>query len=184
MPLLRCARWFATIACATALAQEPSRLVNMFTGTSNSRWQMFPGATLPFGLVKLSPDNQTNVWNGGYEYTVNSISGFSHLHAMALSGLSIMPVTGNLHPETRLYRVYPGSPDGPFGTMWTAGYRSRIRKEDEHASVGYYGVKLLDYDLNVDLAATMRCGMLRFTFPESDQSHMLIDFAFPTEELN
>jgi len=41
-----------------------------------------PGASLPNGMVKLGPDNQGNVWNGGYEYTVSSISGFSHLHGM------------------------------------------------------------------------------------------------------
>ena len=79
----------AVAVCATSLAvwsadpgpPDPVDAVNVFTGTSNSRWMLFPGATLPFGLVKLSPDNQTNVWNGGYEYTVNSLSGFSHLHA-------------------------------------------------------------------------------------------------------
>jgi len=52
---------------------------------------------MPFGMVKLSPDNQSNVWNGGYEYTIGSISGFSHLHAMGLNGLSIMPTTGSLY---------------------------------------------------------------------------------------
>ena len=76
--------------------KTPIDFVNVFTGTSNSRWMLFPGATLPFGMVKLSPDNQNNVWNGGYEYTVSSISGFSHLHAMSLSGVSLMPVTGKL----------------------------------------------------------------------------------------
>jgi len=47
--------------------------VDVFVGTSISRWMLFPGATLPFGLVKLSPDNQGNVWNGGYASTVSSI---------------------------------------------------------------------------------------------------------------
>ena len=51
-----------------AVKQSHSDLVNVFTGTSNSRWMQFPGATVPMGLVKLSPDNQGNVWNGGYEY--------------------------------------------------------------------------------------------------------------------
>ena len=178
------AKWTFLLAAVAVFAAEPGALVNVFTGTSNSRWMLFPGVTLPFGLVKLSPDNQMNVWNGGYEYTVSSISGFSHLHAMCLSGLSIMPVTGNLHPEKDIYRVYPGSPDGPFGTMWTAGYRSRIRKEDEKGSVGYYGVHLVDYDVQAELTATMRCGMLRFTFPESNAAHLLLDFAFPAEEAN
>ncbi len=172
------------LATGAVLGSDPADEINLFTGTSNSRWMLFPGPTLPFGLVKLSPDNQANVWNGGYEYTVDSISGFSHLHAMSLSGVSLMPVTGNLHPENRIYRVFPGSPDGPFGKMWTAGYRSRIRKEDEKASVGYYGVQLLDFDVKAELTATLRCGMLRLTYPQTDEAHLLMDFAFPTEEQN
>ena len=64
--------------------KKPVDFMNVFTGTSNSRWQMFPGSCLPFSMVKLSPDNQGNVWNGGYEYSISSISGFSHLHPMGL----------------------------------------------------------------------------------------------------
>ena len=172
------------ISAFAALGAGETRLVDVFTGTSNSRWMLFPGTTLPFGLVKLSPDNQANVWNGGYEYTVSSISGFSHLHAMALSGLSIMPMTGNLHPEDRIYRVFPGSPDGPFGTMWTAGYRSRIDKASEKGAVGYYAVNLHDYDIKAEVTSTTRCGFLRLTYPETDQAHLLMDFAFPAEEAN
>ena len=122
------------VAATPGLVAEPVDEVNVFTGTSNSRWMLFPGATLPFGLVKLSPDNQGNVWNGGYEYTVNSVSGFSHLHAFSLSGVSLMPVTGPMEYNPGLYRVFPGAPDGPFGSMWTCGYRSRIRKETEHGA--------------------------------------------------
>jgi predicted alpha-1,2-mannosidase len=171
---------FATAVVGFAQTQD----VNVFTGTSNSRWMLFPGVTLPFGLVKLSPDNQANVWNGGYEYTVASISGFSHLHAMALSGLSVMPAVGNLHPEPRLYKVYPGSPDGPFGTMWTAGYRSRINKDEEQGGVGYYSARLFDYDIKTEISSSMRCGMMRLTYPETKDAHVLLDFAFPAEETN
>jgi predicted alpha-1,2-mannosidase len=171
-------------ACAAVPAKEPVDCANVFTGTSNSRWMLFPGPTLPFGLVKLSPDNQQNVWNGGYEYTVGSISGFSHLHAFCLSGVSLMPVTGPIEYNPGLFRVFPGSPDGPFGTMWTSGYRSRIRKEDEKGSPGYYAATLLDWGVRAELTATMRCGMMRLTFPETREAHLLLDFAFPTEERN
>ena len=151
--------------------------VDVFIGTSNSRWQMFPGATLPFGLVKFSPDNQGNVWNGGYEYTISSIAGFSHLHAMALSGVSLMPFVGSVESKP-----FPGPADGSFGGMWTAGYRSRFRKEDEHGSPGYYGVYLLDAKVKSELTATMRCGLMRLTYPASDESRLLFNFDFPTEE--
>jgi predicted alpha-1,2-mannosidase len=163
-------------------AKTPLEYVNVFTGTSNSRWMLFPGATLPFGMVKLSPDNQNNVWNGGYEYTVSSISGFSHLHAMSLSGVSLMPVTGKLDLYPDFVKVFPGEPDGPFGGMWTAGYRSRFRKETEKGSPGYYTVDLLDYDIKVELTATLRCGMMRLTYPESRHAHLILNNNFPTEE--
>jgi predicted alpha-1,2-mannosidase len=169
------------MACASLAATAvtlPTDDVNVFMGTSNSRWMLFPGVTLPFGLVKFSPDNQGNVWNGGYEYTVGSISGFSHLHAMSLSGVSLMPLVGSVEGK-----LFPGPADGPFGGMWTSGYRSRFRRETEHASLGYYGVELLDAHVKAELTATMRCGLMQLTFPASDQSHLLLDFGFPTEEL-
>ena len=165
------------VRLAVFAASKPADDVDVFMGTSNSRWMLFPGATLPFGMVKFSPDNQDNVWNGGYEYTVCSISGFSYLHAMALSGVSLMPVVGAIESK-----LFPGPADGPFGGMWTSGYRSRFRKEDEKASPGYYSVELLDYHVKAELTATMRCGMMRLTFPESDQSRLLLNFDFPTEE--
>ncbi len=164
--------------------KKPVDYVNVFTGTSNSRWMMFPGATMPFGLVKLSPDNQDNVWNGGYEYTIGSISGFSHLHAMSLSGLSVMPFTGNSFANEGWIKAYPGPPDGPFGGMWTAGYRSRYKKETEHGSPGYYSVELLDYNVKAELTSTMRCGMMRFTYPATKEVHLILNFDFPTEEKN
>lgn len=166
-----------------AATSKPVDLVNVFTGTSNSRWMVTPAASLPFGLVKLGPDNQTNVWNGGYEYTVNSISGFSHLHAMCLSGVSLMPVTGPIEYNPGLFRVFPGAPDGPFGTMWTSGYRSRIDKTTEHGSTGYYSVELIDPHVKAELTATLRTGLMRLTYPATDEAHLLLDFAFPTEEL-
>jgi predicted alpha-1,2-mannosidase len=176
---------FAAFATSNAYSQnKPADYVNVFTGTSNSRWQMFPGSTMPFGMVKLSPDNQGNVWNGGYEYTIGSISGFSHLHAMGLSGLSIMPTTGSPYANEGWIKSFPGTADGPFGGMWTAGYRSRYKKETEHGSPGYYSVDLLDYNIKAELTSTMRCGMMRFTYPQTSQAHLILNFNSPSEEKN
>jgi len=172
----------SVVSLAAQKKQIPLNYVNVFTGTSNSRWMLFPGSTLPFGMVKLSPDNQNNVWNGGYEYTVSSISGFSHLHAMSLCGVSLMPVTGRLDLYPDFVKTFPGEPDGPFGGMWTAGYRSRFKKETEKGSPGYYSVDLLDYNIKVELTSTMRCGMMRLIYPESAESHILMNNNFPAEE--
>ena len=57
---------------------KPIDWVDVFVGTSNSRWMLGPYATAPFGMVQLGPDNQGQVWMGGYDYAINSISGFSH----------------------------------------------------------------------------------------------------------
>ena len=162
----------------------PVDRVKPLAGTSNSRWQLYPGAAVPFGLVKLSPDNQGNVWNGGYEYSVASISGFSHLHAMGLSGLSLMPVVGKLQVDPTSSRFHTGSPDGPFGGMWTAGYRSRIDKASETASPGYYSAQLIDYGVKAEATATAHVGYLRMTYPKTKDAHLFIDFDFPTEEKN
>lgn len=157
--------------------------VNVFTGTSNSRWMLFPGPSMPFGMVKLSPDNQKNVWNGGYEYAVGSISGFSHIHGMSLSGVSYMAFVGDPVAGSEYPKLFPGEADGPFGSMWTAGYRSRYEKKSETGKPGYYAVHLMDYNVDVELTATKRCGMIRTTFPGSDKNHLLLDFDPPTEEL-
>lgn len=173
-----------TLAIQLSYSQKkPVDYVNVFTGTSNSRWMLFPGPSLPFGMVKLSPDNQKNVWNGGYEYTVSSISGFSHIHGMSLSGVSYMPFTGDPIGGFEYPKLFPGEADGPFGSMWTAGYRSRYDKKSEKGKPGYYSVHLSDNNVDVELTATRRCGMMRTTFPKSDQSHLLLDFDPPTEEL-
>lgn len=176
---------FCLLVSSTISAQKRnSDYVNLFMGTSNSRWMLFPGATLPFGMVKLSPDNQENVWNGGYEYTINSISGFSHLHAFGLSGLSVMPVVGKLDLYPGQEKTYQGIADGPFGGMWTAGYRSRFDKKTERASVGYYSVDLLDYNIKAEATATTRTGWLRFTFPKSDETRIMMNLNFAVEEKN
>jgi len=179
-----------TAVSFSALAQEESKpsnphhaeLVNVFTGTSNSRWMQFPGATVPMGLVKLSPDNQGNVWNGGYEYTIASISGFSFLHSFGLSSMSVMPLIGPIETEPGHAKLFPGPADGPFGGMWTAGYRSRIRKDTEAGEPGYYAIDLADAKTRVELTATERTGWMRFHFPTGDQTHLLFDFAAPVEE--
>ena len=162
--------------------KDPVNAVNVFTGTSNSRWMLFPGATTPMGMVKFSPDNQGNVWDGGYEYTVGSISGFSFLHTLGLNSFSVMPLRGSIENEPGQPKLFPGGSDGPFGTMWTAGYRSRIDKKTETGRPGYYAVTLLDADTRVELTATDRTGWMRFTPSAKGPTHLILDFGLPAEE--
>jgi putative alpha-1,2-mannosidase len=118
--------------------KEPVDYADPLMGTSESRWMLNPGTTMPFGMVQLSPDNQGNMWKSGYEYTLSSISGFSHIHSWTMAGLSVMPTTGIINPA-----IAP--PDEPTTTGGTAGHRSRIDKSTEAASPGYYTVELLNY---------------------------------------
>lgn len=135
---------------------------------------MFPGASLPFGMVKLSPDNKA--WSGragsgraGYDYKIQTILGFSHIHSWTMGALLMMPTTGRLKlaqgPES-------GSPES---------FRSRYRHEAESASPGYYAVTLDDYGVRAELTATTRAGFQRYTFPKSDQARVLLVLNVPGE---
>lgn len=156
-----------------AQKKQPIDYVDPFIGTSNSRWMLFPGATMPNGMVKLSPDNQRGVWQGGYEYAVGSIHGFSHLHGWTMAGLMTMPANGDL-------TLFPGAPDEPFKGAG-AGYHSRFRHEDEHATPGYYSVFLLDPQVKVELTATERTGVQRYTFPKDSSNRIMIQLNIPAE---
>ncbi len=143
--------------------------VNVFIGTGG-HGHTFPGATMPHGMVQLSPDTRLLGWDacGGYYFDDSSIHGFSHTH---LSGTGIgdygdilfMPVVG----KTPLVAGTDENPD--------EGYRSRFSHEQEQAYPGYYQVKLLDYDINAELTSTMRAGMHRYTYPQSGDANLIID---------
>jgi len=154
--------------------REPVDFVDPMNGTSGSRWMLYPGPSMPFGMVKLSPDNQGQVWKGGYEHTIESIQGFSHLHSWTMGGLLTMPTTGPL-------RIHPGAADSP-PIGYQSGYRSRFFHERETAEPGYYSVHLHDYDVGVELTTTTRTGWQRYRFPSVDkQARILFDLKFPTE---
>jgi predicted alpha-1,2-mannosidase len=166
---------------STSRAQSVD-LVNVFTGTSNSRWMQFPGATLPMGMVKMSPDNQGNVWDAGYEYTIASIAGFSFLHILGLATFTVMPLAGPIENYPGQPKLFAGPPDGPFAQMWTACYRSRIDKKTETGRPGYYAVDLVDAHTRMELTATDRTGWMRFTPPADRPTHLIFDFDAPSEE--
>src|SRR5688500_15557095 len=101
--------------------KRPVDYADPLLGTSESRWMLHPGATMPLGMVQLSPHTQGGVWKSGYESSLNSVGGFSHIHSWTMAGLSVMPTVGALNTRR-------GPADGPT-TGWTTGYRSRIYKE-------------------------------------------------------
>ena len=136
--------------------------VNPFIGTDFTG-NTYPGAQAPFGMVQLSPDNGLPGWDriSGYFYQDSTIAGFSHTHlsgtgAGDLYDISFMPVT-----------LPYKEADAPLGI------HSLFSHDEETASAGYYQVRLKDYDINVELTATERCGIQRYTFPEADAAIFL-----------
>jgi predicted alpha-1,2-mannosidase len=168
----------AAMAClltttVKAQVKQPVDYADPLLGTSESRWMLNPAATMPFGMVQLGPDNQGDVWKSGYEYTLNNVGGFSHIHSWTMVGLSVMPTVGVLQTER-------GAADAPT-TGWTTGYRSRIYKETEKASPGYYGVKLMNGDITTEMTTTNRAGFFKFTYPNEEDAHILLDLNIPGE---
>jgi predicted alpha-1,2-mannosidase len=144
----------------------PADYVDIFRGTAHSRWMIAPGPWLPFSMVKISPDNQTAGWCAGYEYSIESIDCFSHVHEWLMAGLGMMPTLGPL-------RTQPGL-DG-------TGYSSRFDKATERGGVGFYEVLLKDTGIHVALTATRRASLQQYTFPASDAARVILDFELPAE---
>jgi len=173
---------FAMIAPAQAQDSEENYIqyVNPFTGT-RKMGHTFPGATVPFGMVQLSPDTDTVPYelNGkynrevygycaGYQYDDPTIVGFSHTHFSGtghsdLGDLLIIPTVGKL-------QLNPGTSDSP-----ETGYRSAFSHNSEYAAPNYYRVTLDDYGINVELTTSARVGFHRYTFPETSQAHIILD---------
>jgi predicted alpha-1,2-mannosidase len=144
-------------------------LVNIFWGTGG-HGHTYPGATVPFGMVQLSPDTYNDDWDwcSGYHNSDTTIMGFSHTH---LSGTGCGDLLDFLVvPRTGEVRLEPGDRKQP-GT----GYRSSFSHEDEKASPGYYSVLLKDTGIHAELTATEHAGFHRYTFPESESSHIVLD---------
>jgi len=172
---------FVFTGCNTEDHMNPVEYVNPFIGTGATGHNLptgntFPGATRPFGMVQLSPDNGA-MGEKNYYYGKKSIVGFSHTHLsgtgpgtwIKYANILFMPTVGPLQTDPG----QEGSPD--------VGYRSRYSHDREEASPGYYKVILDDYDVEVELTASQRAGMHRYKFPSTDEGHIVIDITpYPT----
>lgn len=171
---------FYTINLTAQEIKTPSDYVNPFIGTKDMG-HTFPGATVPFGIVQLSPETDTVMYSygkgynpevyrycSGYQYDDKTIVGFSHTHFNGtghsdLGDFLIMPTIGKLQTN-------PGTRDNP-----QSGYRSNFSHNNEEAKPGYYKVKLDDYNITAELTATERVGFHKYTFPKTDSAHIIMD---------
>jgi len=136
--------------------------VDPFIGTGG-HGHTYPGATMPHGMVQLSPDTRLDGWDGcgGYHYSDNYIYGFTHTH-LSGTGVSdygdilLMPMTGEPSPDNKIYG-------------------SKFSHANEKASPGFYSVKLDDENIAAELTATTRVGFHRYKFNGSDDNSILVD---------
>ncbi|MGR4875481.1 GH92 family glycosyl hydrolase [Pseudoxanthomonas sp. LARHCG66] len=160
-------------AASADIGEAAYKAVDPFIGTGGEG-HTYPGATVPYGMVQLSPDTRIQPrkdgygWAAGYRYDDTTIVGFSHTHFSGtghsdLGDLLLMPTTGELKLER-------GDPDKPG-----SGYTSRFRHATETAQPGYYAVTLDDYDVRTELTASARVGMHRYHFPAGKPAHVVLD---------
>ena len=170
----------AFLGCTAGLSAQHARYVDPFIGTAGMG-HTFPGACVPFGGVQLSPDTdmiphnikgvyqpRTYEYCAGYQYGDSTIVGFSHTHFSGtghsdLGDILLMPGTGEIQFE-------PGTADNP-----DSGYRQRFSHDTESAGAGHYEVTLADSGIKVELTATKRVGVHRYTYPKTDEGHLILD---------
>ena len=143
--------------------------VNPFIGTDGFG-NVYPGAQIPFGGIQISPDTDDYDYDvaAGYKYNKPTIMGFSLTH---LSGTGIPDLGDFLFvPGTGTLKSATGTAEDP-----DSGYRSRFSHEKEAASPGYYTVELTDYGVTAEMTAAARSGILRFTYPASEESFIMVD---------
>lgn len=163
----------AAAAPAKTAPDNAYAAVDPFIGTGGEG-HTYPGATVPFGMVQLSPDTRIQPrekaygWAAGYRYDDSSIVGFSHTHFSGtghsdLGDILLMPFTGKPGLER-------GDPEKP-----RSGYASRFRHADEKAEPGYYAVTLDDYKVRAELTTSARVGVHRYAFPRGTDAKVLLD---------
>ena len=159
----------ALLVAACAGNEDYASWVNPKIGTGG-HGHVFVGANVPFGFVQLGPTSIPQQWDwcSGYHDSDSTVIGFSHTHLSGtgigdLFDITLMPVIGATRPER-------GVESDPSSGSWSYALRSR-----EIAEPGYYSVPLERFGIKVELTATSRVGMHRYTFPASQNAAIIID---------
>ncbi len=153
----------------TATTVDYTRYVNPLIGTAGFG-NVYPGSQIPFGGIQISPDTDFDDYDtaAGYKYDHPTVLGFSLTH---LSGTGIPDLGDFLFmPGTGELKLQPGTHADP-----DSGYRSRYSHDNETAQANYYALELDDYGTKAEMTSGKRAGILRFTYPETDSSWLLVD---------
>jgi predicted alpha-1,2-mannosidase len=171
--LVQQAKAFAAVTTpATQGAEEDlTQYVNIRVGTGG-HGHTYPGATVPFGAVQLSPDTFDRGWDwcSGYHDSDGSLMGFSHTHLSGTGGGDLLDVL--IIPNVGEVKWNPGTRENV-----EEGYRAPFAHADEKMTPGYYSVPLHDRKILVELTATERVGLHRYTFQSEGASHFVLDFS-------
>ena len=160
--LLVCMVWGIFSSCNTDRERkiDYTRYVNPFVGNADNG-HTFPGACAPFGLIQVSPESGNGSWRycSGFNYDDDSIAGFSQTHLNGtgvpdLGDIRMLPFNQNLQGER---------------------FFCRYERETQVAMPGYYSVKLADMNIDVELTATERTAMHRYTFNQPGEANLLLD---------
>ncbi len=152
--------------------ESPNKYVDVFIGTGG-HGHTYPGATLPFGMIQPGPVNGTPGWDwvSGYHYSDSIITGFAQTH---LSGTGIGDLNDILiMPTNRKIKL-----SDPQKYESKRSYASMFSHKREKGSPGYYSVYLQDYEINVEMTATERVAMYRFTYEYGDPQYLNLDLGY------
>ncbi len=160
------------MCCGVSMADDKTQYVDPFIGTQSAAedalsGSTFPGACVPYGLVQLSPDTEYHVKGNpcsGYNYDKDRFVAISHTHLSGtgcsdLLDVSIMPFTDEVSADY----------------LYNHKFDQSYSHDEEGAEPGYYWVKLKESGVKVELTATERCGIHRYTFPEGAPQHVAVD---------
>lgn len=163
MKLMLAATAMACFAACTPVKQAPIDFVNPMIGTG-FHGHTYPGATVPFGAVQLSPDTRRGNWDAcaGYHYSDATLDGFSHTH---LSGTGCIDLGDILFRPTTALRQNSDSLYGP----------AAFSHSNEQVTPGYYRVQLTDEEITAELTATLHTGVHRYTFPKDQNAWVVVD---------
>ena len=154
---------------AKAQQKDFTQFVDPNIGTAHCRWFHYAPGAVPFGMAKPAPATNGSYGNAsgweatGYDFRHESIEGFPNFHEFQVGGIVFAPITGKL-------QTIPGKLENP-----DEGYRSRFDKKDQIATAGYYSVLLKDYGIKAELTSTSRVAFHRYTFPATNEAHILFD---------
>lgn len=167
---------FVVVSCnkvtKTVKKDNVTKFVDPFIGTGG-HGHTYPGATVPFGMLQVSPDNGISKWDwcSGYHYSDSILIGFSHLHLSGtgigdLADVRLMPVNKTINLTKKII------------TRNDIPYKSTFSHQQEIAKAGYYSVRLKDYNIKAEVTSDIRTAFHQYTYAKGDPQSVIIDLGF------